>query len=100
MGWHAPHSKTLYRKPLGFVLVEFFGDNITLGARVDVGPGHFQGLIMEFKILIGIFCALLAVVFAVGALSLALGIGPFVFSLCTVAVSGAGLFVVSGLLGD
>lgn len=55
---------------------------------------------MEYKILIGIFCALLAVVFAVGALSLALGIGPFVFSLCTVAVSGAGLVVLSGLLGE
>jgi hypothetical protein len=55
---------------------------------------------MEYKILIGIFCALLAVVFAVGALGLALGIGPFVFSLCTVAVSGAGLVVLSGLLGE
>lgn len=40
-GWIGmPHSRPLYRKPLGFVLVEFFGDNITLGARVDVGPGH------------------------------------------------------------
>jgi uncharacterized membrane protein len=75
-------------------------DKVTLDARVDVGPGHFQGLIMEYKILIGIFCALLAVVFAIGALGLALGIGPFVFSLCTVAVSGAGLVVLSGLLGE
>lgn len=40
LGWHVPYSKTLYRKPLGFVLVEFFVDNVTLGARVDVGPGH------------------------------------------------------------
>jgi hypothetical protein len=55
---------------------------------------------MEYKILIGFICALLAVVFAVGALALALGIGPFVFSLCTVAVSGAGLVVLSGLLGE
>ena len=70
-----------------------------------VAPGYAKtnrlgGLIMEYKILIGIFCALLAVVFAVGALGLALGIGPFVFSLCTVAVSGAGLVVLSGLLGE
>ena len=69
-------------------------------ARVDVGPGHFQGLIMEFKILIGIFCALLFVVFTVGAFGLILGIGPIVFSLCIVAVSGAGLVVLSGLLGE
>jgi hypothetical protein len=55
---------------------------------------------MEFKILIGIFCAFLTIVFAIGALGLALGIGPFVFSLCTVAVSGVGLVVLSGLLGE
>jgi hypothetical protein len=55
---------------------------------------------MEYKILLGLFCALLLVVFTIGALGLALGIGPVVFSLCAVAVSGAGLFVVSGLLGE
>lgn len=55
---------------------------------------------MEFKILLGLFCALLLGAFAVGALALALGIGPVVVSLCTVAVSGAGLVVFSGLLGE
>jgi hypothetical protein len=59
-----------------------------------------RGLIMEYKILLGLFCALLLGAFAVGALALALGIGSVVVSLCTVAVSGAGLFVVSGLLGE
>lgn len=55
---------------------------------------------MEYKILLGLLCALLLGAFAVGALALALGIGPVVVSLCTVALSGAGLFVVSGLLGE
>lgn len=55
---------------------------------------------MEYKILLGLFCALLLGAFAVGALALALGIGSVVVSLCTVAVSGAGLFVVAGLLGE
>jgi hypothetical protein len=57
-------------------------------------------LIVEYKILLGLFCALLAVVFAIGALGLALGIGPILFSLCAVTVSGAGLVVLSGLLGE
>jgi len=40
VGLACPHFRPLYKKPLGFVLVEFFVDNVTLGARVDVGPGH------------------------------------------------------------
>jgi len=60
----------------------------------------YRGLIVEYKILLGLFCALLAVVFAIGALGLALGIGPILFSLCAVTVSGAGLVVLSGLLGE
>lgn len=36
-GWVGiPHSKD----ELGFIPIEFFGDNFTLVARVDVGPGH------------------------------------------------------------
>lgn len=55
---------------------------------------------MEYKILLGLLCALLLGAFSVGALALALGIGPVVVSLCTIAVSGAGLVVFSGLIGE
>jgi hypothetical protein len=55
---------------------------------------------MEYKILVGLFCSLLLVVFTIGALALALGIGPIVFSLCAVVVSATGLFFVSNLLGE
>ncbi len=54
---------------------------------------------MEYKILIGLFCALLAIVFTIGAFALVLGIGPVLFALVGVTVSGAGLVVLSGLLG-
>ncbi len=55
---------------------------------------------MEYKILLGIMCALLLVVFAIGALALALGIGPVLVSLCAIVVSGGALVSVSGLLGE
>lgn len=55
---------------------------------------------MEYKILLGLVCAMLLVAFSVGALALALGIGSVIVSLCTVSVTGVGLFVVSGLLGE
>lgn len=55
---------------------------------------------MEFKILVGLLCALLAVVFAVGALALALGIGPVIFSLAATAVGGFGMVSVATLIGE
>lgn len=54
---------------------------------------------MEFKILVGLLCAMLAVVFTVGALALALGIGPVIFSLAATAVGGFGMVSVATLLG-
>lgn len=73
--------------------------------RMVVAPGHAKtnrlgGLIMEYKILIGFICALLAVVFAVGALALALGIGPVIFSLAATAVGGFGMVSVATLIGE
>lgn len=55
---------------------------------------------MEFKILIGLLCALLAVVFAVGALGLALGIGPAIFSIAATVVGGVGMVSVATLIGE
>ena len=43
---------------LGKTPIEFFGDNFIFDARVDVGPGHFLGLIMnklEFFSWVGVF---------------------------------------------
>jgi len=55
---------------------------------------------MEYKILIGLLCVMLAVVFAIGALGLALGIGPIVFSLAATVVGGVGMVSIAGLIGD
>ena len=52
------------------------------------------------KILLGLVCASMLVLFAIGALGLALGIGPGFVSLAYVVIGGDGLFVVSGLLGE
>jgi hypothetical protein len=68
--------------------------------HVYIFVSSLWGLIMEYKILLGLVCALLLVAFSVGALALALGIGSVIVSLCTVSVTGVGLFVVSGLLGE
>lgn len=59
-----------------------------------------RGYIMEYKILIGLLCAMLAVVFAIGALGLALGIGPVVFSLVATVVGGVGMISIAGLIGE
>ena len=55
---------------------------------------------MEYKILIGLLCAMLAVVFAIGALALALGIGPRVFSIVATLVGGVGMVSIAGLIGE
>lgn len=55
---------------------------------------------MEYKILIGLFCAMLAVVFAIGALGLALGIGPVFMSLAMATIGGFAMVVFSGWLSD
>lgn len=59
-----------------------------------------KGVVMEYKILIGLLCAMLAVVFAVGALALALGIGPIIFSLVATVVGGVGMISTAGLIGE
>ena len=70
-----------------------------------VAPRHGQtnylgGLIMLNKILLGLVCAFMLVLLAVGGLGLALGIGPLFFSLALSIIGGAGLVVFSGLLGE
>lgn len=52
------------------------------------------------KILLGLVCAAMLVLFAIGALGLALGIGPGFVSLAYVVIGGAGLVVFSRLIGE
>jgi hypothetical protein len=52
------------------------------------------------KILIGLVCIGGVVLFFVGALGLALGIGPVFMSLAMVTIGGFAMVVFSGLLGD
>lgn len=59
-----------------------------------------QGAIMLNKILLGLVCASMLVLLAVGGLGLALGIGPVFMSLAYTVIGGAGLVVFSGLLGE
>lgn len=70
-----------------------------------VAPGHGQtnhlgGLIMLNKILLGLVCAFMLLLLAVGGLGLALNIGPVSVSLAYAIIGGAGLVVFSGLLGE
>lgn len=55
---------------------------------------------MGHKIFIGLVCAAMLVLLAVGGLGLALGIGPMFASIGYLTVGGAGLVVFSGLLGE
>lgn len=59
-----------------------------------------RGLIMLNKILLGLVCAAMLVLLAVGGLGLALNIGPMSVSLAYAIIGGAGLVVFSGLLGE
>jgi hypothetical protein len=73
--------------------------------RMVVAPGHAKtnrlgGLIMFEKILLGLICASMLVLLAIGGLGLALGIGPMFMSLAYTVIGGAGLVVFSGLLGE
>ena len=52
------------------------------------------------KIFIGLICAFGAVLFAIGALGLALNIGPLFLSLAMAIIGGFAMVVFSGLLGD
>jgi hypothetical protein len=52
------------------------------------------------KIFIGLICAFGVVLFAIGALGLALNIGPAFLSLAMVTIGGFAMVVFSGLLGD
>lgn len=52
------------------------------------------------KIFIGLICAFGVVLFAIGALGLALGIGPVFMSLALTIIGGFGMVVFSGLLGE
>lgn len=52
------------------------------------------------KILLGLVCAAMLVLLAVGGLGLALNIGPMSVSLAYAIIGGAGLVVFSGLLGE
>jgi hypothetical protein len=52
------------------------------------------------KILIGLVCAFGLVLFAIGGLGLALGIGPMFWSLAIVVIGGFVMIGFSGLLGD
>lgn len=52
------------------------------------------------KIFLGLVCTLGLVVFAVGALGLALEIGPTFYSLALSIIGGAVLVIFSGLLGE
>jgi hypothetical protein len=55
---------------------------------------------MFHKIFIGFICAFGAVLFAVGALGLALNIGPMFLSLAMTTIGGFAMVGFSGLLGD
>jgi hypothetical protein len=55
---------------------------------------------MLHKIFIGLICAFGAVLFAIGALGLALGIGPVFLSLAMVTIGGFAAIGFAGLLAD
>jgi hypothetical protein len=55
---------------------------------------------MLHKILLGLLCLFGVVLFAIGALGLALGIGPGFLSFAMVTMGGFAMVVFSGLLGD
>lgn len=59
-----------------------------------------KGLIMLHKILLGLLCTGGAVFFAIGALGLALGIGPGFLSFAFVTIGGFAMVVFSGLIAD
>jgi hypothetical protein len=70
-----------------------------------VAPRHAKtnrlgGLIMLHKILIGLVCMGGVVLFAIGALGLALGIGPVFMSLAMATTGGFAMVVFSGLIGE
>jgi hypothetical protein len=52
------------------------------------------------KIFIGLICAFGAVLLAIGALGLALGIGPMFLSLAMVTIGGFAMIGFSGFLGE
>ena len=52
------------------------------------------------KILIGLVCMGGVVLFAIGALGLALGIGPVFMSLAMATIGGFAMVAFSGLLGE
>lgn len=73
--------------------------------RMVVAPGyaktnHLGGLIMFHKIFVGLICAFCAVLFAIGALGLALNIGPMFYPLAMATIGGFGMVAFSGLLGE
>jgi hypothetical protein len=55
---------------------------------------------MLHKILIGLVCMGGVVLFAIGALGLALGIGPVFMSLAMATTGGFAMVVFSGLIGE
>jgi hypothetical protein len=55
---------------------------------------------MLHKILIGLVCGGGVVLFAIGSLGLALGIGPGFLSLAMVTIGGFAMVVFSGFLGE
>lgn len=55
---------------------------------------------MFHKILVGLVCAVCAALFAIGALGLALNVGPVFYPLALTTIGGFGMIVFSGLLGD
>ena len=55
---------------------------------------------MLHKIFIGFICAFGAILFAVGALGLALNIGPMFLSLAMTTIGGFAMVGFSGLLAD
>lgn len=59
-----------------------------------------RGYIMLHKILLGLLCTGGAVFFAIGALGLALGIGPGFLSFAFVTIGGFAMVVFSGLIGE
>jgi hypothetical protein len=55
---------------------------------------------MLHKILLGLLCLFGVVLFGIGSLGLALGIGPGFLSFAFVTIGGFAMVVFSGLLGE